>query len=216
MHGSHETRRSMLGRAVLLHREGYASLLFDFHAYGESEGVRTGFGYTESADAAAGVALLRSLAPNERVAAVGFSLGGAAALLGPEPLPVDALVLEAVYADIEDAVANRLRMRLGSVGPYLAPLLTLQLYPRWGITADQLRPIDAIKKVRVPILIIAGTEDPRTTLDDSKRLFAAAPEPKEFWAVPGAAHANFQRFAPREYEERLLAFLDRNLRVKTR
>jgi hypothetical protein len=30
--------------------------------------------------------------------------------------------------------------------------------------------------------------------------------------VPGAAHPNFQRFAPRRYEERLLAFLRRYLR----
>jgi fermentation-respiration switch protein FrsA (DUF1100 family) len=212
MHGSHETRRSMLGRALFLHRQGYASLLFDFHAYGESEGAHTGFGLTESDDAAAGVAFLRSLAPNERIAAIGFSLGGAAVLLGPEPLPVDALVLEAVYSDIKDAVVNRLRMRFGFAGPYLAPLLTLQLYPRWGIREDELRPIDAIKKVRVPILIIAGSIDPRATLDDSKRLFAAAPEPKELWVVAGAAHANFQRFAPRQYEERVLRFLDRNLR----
>jgi uncharacterized protein len=212
MHGSHETRRAMIGRARFLHLHGYSTLLFDFHAYGESEGDRTAFGFTESGDAAAAVALLRSLIPGERLAAVGFSLGGAACLLGPQPLPVDALVLEAVYPDIEEAVANRLRLRFGAIGPWLAPLLTLQVYPRWGVRLDQLRPIDAIKTVRVPVFIIAGADDQRTTLAESRRLFAAAPEPKEFWAVPGAPHANYQRFAPAEYEKRLLAFLDRYLR----
>lgn len=212
MHGSHETRRAMIGRARFLHAHGYAVLLFDFHAYGESEGERTSFGHGEAADAAAAVDLLRSLLPGERLAAVGFSLGGAACLLGPRPLPVDTLVLEAVYPDLADAVANRLRLRFGPLGPWLAPLLTLQVYPRWGLRLDQLRPIDAITRLRVPVLIVAGTDDGRTTLADSRRLFAAAPEPKEFWPVPGAAHTNFQRFAPAAYEARLLAFLDRYLR----
>src|SRR4029077_21015743 len=109
-------------------------------------------------------------------------------LLGPQPLDVDAMVLEAVYPDIRDAVANRLRLRFGRLAPWLAPLLTAQVEPRWGIRLDQLRPIDAVTRVRVPILIIAGTEDLRTTLADSRRLFDAAPAPKQFWAVPGAAH----------------------------
>jgi uncharacterized protein len=215
MHGSHETRRAMLGRARFLHRHGYSVLLFDFHPYGESEGDRTTFGYTEAGDAAAAVALLRSLVPAVPIGAVGFSLGGAASLLGPQPLPVDALVLEAVYPDIEDAVANRLRLRLGAIGPWFTPLLTLQVHPRWGVRLDQLRPIDAIKRVHAPVFIIAGSDDPRTTLAESKRLFAAAPEPKEFWVVPGAAHVNFERFAPRDYQAHLLAFLDRYLRPAT-
>ena len=214
LHGSHETRRAMIGRARFLNRRGYAVLLFDFHAYGESEGARTSFGYGESRDAAAAVASLRSLVPDGPIAAVGFSLGGAACLLGDEPLAVDALVLEAVYTDIEDAVANRLRMRFGSVGPLLAPLLTGQLGWRWGIDAARLRPIDAIGRLRVPVFVIAGADDPRATIEDSRRLFAAAPQPKELWEVPGAAHVNFQRFAPQEYERRVLEFLDRYLRER--
>lgn len=212
MHGSHETRRAMIGRARFLHAHGYAVLLFDFHAYGESEGTRTSFGFGEADDAAAAVALLRTLAPGERVAAVGFSLGGAACLLGPQPLAVDALVLEGVYADIVDAVANRLRLRFGPLGPWLTPLLTLQVEPRWGIRLDQLRPVDGIARIRVPVLIIAGTDDPRAPLADARRLFAAAPGPKALWEIPGAAHTNFQRFAPAAYEARVLDFLAHVLR----
>lgn len=212
MHGSHQTRRAMLGRARFLHEHGYATLLFDFHAYGQSEGDRNTFGFTEADDAAAAVRLLRSLAPGERVGALGFSLGAAACVLGEKPLDVDALVLEALYPDIENAVANRLRLRLGPLGPALTPLLTWQIYPRWGIRLDQLRPIDGIRRVRAPVLLIAGADDPRTPVAESKRLFAAASEPKELWIVPGAGHANFQHFAPKDYEARVLPFLARFLR----
>lgn len=47
---------------------------------------------------------------------------------------------------------------------------------------------------------------------DHRRVGPPPAEPKEFWPVPGAAHTNFQRFAPAAYEARLLAFLDRYLR----
>ena len=74
--------------------------------------------------------------------------------------------------------------------------------------------IEAVR-VRVPVLVIAGTDDPRTPLDASRRLSAAAPHPKGFWSVPGAAQTNLQRFAPAAYEARLLAFLDHYLRGVT-
>lgn len=44
-----------------------------------------------------------SNAPGEKIGAIGQSLGGAAALLCPRPLQVDALVIEAVYPDIDGA-----------------------------------------------------------------------------------------------------------------
>jgi uncharacterized protein len=41
-------------------------------------------------------------------------------------------------------------------------------------------------------------------------MFAAAPEPKEFWLVPGAAHVDLHAAAGPEYELRVLAFLRRS------
>ncbi len=212
LHGVRESRRAMLGRARFLHRHGYSVALFDFHSHGESDGDRITFGYGEAGDARAAVDFLAQRRPGDPRAAIGFSLGGAACLLGHEPLPVDALVLEAVYPDIDTAIANRLRLRLGGLGPWLTPLLTLQLGPRWGIDRRDLRPVDAIRRIRAPLLLIAGAVDPRTTPTDEQRLFAAAPNPKEMWLVPGAAHVNFHRHAPREYEAKVLSFFARYLR----
>ena len=47
---------------------------------------------------AAAVAFVRARLPGERVGAIGVSLGGAAALLGPAPLAVDALVVRRAAA----------------------------------------------------------------------------------------------------------------------
>ncbi|HKS57786.1 MAG TPA: alpha/beta hydrolase [Steroidobacteraceae bacterium] len=188
MHGVRANRLSMVGRAVMLHRAGYAVLLFDFQAHGASPGEHITMGWLESGDARAAVAYARSRAPGQFVGAVGVSLGGAAAVLGADPLPVDALVLEAVYPDIEAATANRLSIRFGGLGRLLSPLLLMQLRPRLGIGSTELMPIAAITRVRAPLFVIAGGADRHTTRADSMRLFEAAPEPKQLWMIPGAAH----------------------------
>jgi fermentation-respiration switch protein FrsA (DUF1100 family) len=196
----------MVGRAEMLHRAGYGVLLFDFQAHGESPGRHITMGYLESGDARAAVAYARARAPGRFIGVIGVSLGGAAALLGAEPLPVDAVVLEAVYPDIEAATANRLSIRIGWLGRLLSPLLLVQLGPRLGIGAADLAPIAAISRVRAPILVIAGGADRHTTPEDSARLFEAAREPKQLWTIPGAAHVDFAEYARQAYAERVLSF----------
>ena len=202
----------MLDRARFLHAAGYTVLLFDSRGHGESGGERVTFGYLESLDARAMLGFLRRQAPGERIGVIGVSLGGAAVLVGAQPLGVEALVLEAVYPSLAEAIDDRLTIRLGRFGPPLAPLLTLQLGPRLGFGADDLRPIDGIERVGAPVLIIAGTADRHTTLAESHRLFARAQPPKELWEISGAAHVDFHRAARTEYEGRVSRFLARALR----
>ena len=217
MHGVHGNRLGLVRRARLLADRGLAVLLFDFQAHGESGGRRITFGKLEALDAAAAVRFARDQAPGERVGAVGISLGGAAALLGPAPLEVDALVLESIYPDIDAALANRLRTALGGIigpaaAPVLAPLFKLLLPPILGARPAELRPVDRIGEVRAPILVASGTADDRTTLAESQDLFAHVGAPGIFWAVAGAGHEDLQRFDPAGYDRVVLAFLDRHLR----
>jgi fermentation-respiration switch protein FrsA (DUF1100 family) len=200
VHGIHADRRVMLPRARFLHRAGYAVLLFDLQAHGESTGDRITFGAKESRDVASAVDVIRAKAPGERLGIIAVSLGGAAVLLAPRPLDVDALIIESVYPTIGQATRNR-------VGPILAPLLLWQLRPRLGLSPDDLRPIDHIGHVRAPIFVLSGADDRHTTPEESRAMFAAAPEPKAFWLVPGAGHEDLYAVAGPEYERRVLAFL---------
>lgn len=211
MHGVRADRRSMIERARSLREAGYSSLLFDFQAHGESPGKHITFGHLESANAHAALSLLRSRFHCQKVAAIGQSLGGAASLLGEEPIDADVLVLESVYPTIEEAVSNRLQIRVGSIGAFLTPLLTLQLQPRLGISPESLRPVDRIGRYHHPVLIMAGTDDHHTPINEAKQLYQAANEPKAFWAVKGAGHVDLHRFSPEPYRERLLGFLSDNL-----
>ena len=216
MHGVRANRLSMARRARMLRENGVSVLLFDFQAHGESAGRRITFGHLEALDAAAAVAFARERVPEERVGVIGISLGGAASLLGTGLLPVDALVLESVYPDIDAALSNRLRAHLGPLigavfTPVLTPLFKLLLPPILGVGPAQLRPIDRIAAVTAPVLIASGTVDAHTPLSEAEALFARAREPKQFWAVAGAGHVDLELHDPEGYRRTVLPFIMRNV-----
>jgi uncharacterized protein len=160
--------------------------------------------------------VLARLAPGERQAAIGWSLGGAAILLGDAGPRLAAIVLEAVYPTIEVALDNRMRLHFGSPGPLLSPLLLLQLAPRIGVSSDALAPIRRIATLCTPVLIVNGSADRHTTRTDAERLYAAAREPKALLIVEGAAHVDLHRHARARYEAEIGAFLVGHLRGTSR
>jgi fermentation-respiration switch protein FrsA (DUF1100 family) len=205
--GIRANRLSMVDRARFLRRSGYSVLLIDFQATGETKGDHITFGWKESCDALAGVDFIHRVDPSTRIAIIGSSLGGVAALLATPPLKVDALVLEAVYPTIEIATRNRMENYLGAFGRMLTPLLLGQLQLRLGVSAAQLRPVDHIGGVECPMLIMSGEKDRNTRGSDSRMLFERARSPRQLWFVPNAGHVDLHRAARKEYETRVLAFL---------
>lgn len=216
MHGVRANRLNLVNRARFLSRAGFSVLLFDFQAHGESSGDHITFGYLESRDAQAAVEFLRTNAPGERIGVIGISMGGAATLLASPPLDVNAMVLEMVYPTIDQAVSNRLSMRLGKWAGLLTPLLTWQLKPRLGVGADALQPIQRVDQIPIPKLFIAGAEDQHTTLEESRQMFSAAASPKELWVVERAMHVDLYAERKEEYEERVLSFFKRELAASNR
>ena len=208
-HASRKDRRAMLGRARFLHDAGYGVMLYDARAHGESDGGAT-FGYLEAHDARAAVTEIRRRC-SAAIGYIGVSLGGAAAVLGAAPIGVSAVVLEAVYGRLQDAIANRIELYVGSLGRPLTPLLLWQVEPRLGFDPYQLNPLDRIAEIGAPLLLIAGTADQRTRRRESRLLFDRARPPKELWLIDDAAHVDFHRYAGEEYERRILEFLGQYL-----
>ena len=208
LHGVRSNRLQMLNRAKFLQKEGYDVLLFDFQAHGESKGEHITFGHLESLDVDAAYAYLEDRLCNPTVAVIGVSLGGASALLSEVKTKAQVMVLESVYPSIEQAIDDRMQIYMGSVGKYFSPLLTLQLQPRLGMSVEDLIPIDEVSKVTGAVLVIAGEKDVHTPLKESKALFEEAHEPKELWVIKGAKHVDFDKLLGKEYEERILDFLD--------
>jgi pimeloyl-ACP methyl ester carboxylesterase len=204
------SRRTMLERAKLFHEADYSVVLIDLRGHGESTGDSITLGFLEQHDVRAAVDFARSRHPHEPIAVDGWSLGGAAALMA-SPLDIDAMIIEAVYPTIAEAVENRTRMRVGPLGPLAAAILLTQLEPKMGVTADQLRPIDRLANVKCPVLFLAGSDDLHTTAAQTQRMFDRAQEPKQCVIFNGAAHVDLQQFDSERYRSATLDFLDAHM-----
>jgi pimeloyl-ACP methyl ester carboxylesterase len=212
LHGVRGDRTAMAGRAEPLVAVGYSVLLIDLPAHGESDGDRITFGAHEAAGVRASLGWLRHQLPGERIGVVGVSLGAASFVLAhAEPQP-DAVVLEMMYPTIRQAVEDRLAMRLGAPGRAFAPLLLWQLPLRTNVSEQDLRPIDALRDLHAPLLILAGTRDEHTRWPATQAIFATANAPKLLWPVDGAVHQDLQAFAPKAYEMQVMSFLEEHLR----
>jgi fermentation-respiration switch protein FrsA (DUF1100 family) len=88
------------------------------------------------------------------------------------------------------------------------------LPPVLGVAPEELRPIERIAGVRAPVLVTSGAADERTTLREARSLFERAPEPRRFWVVPGAGHADLERHDPEGYWREVLPFLAGHLRAR--
>jgi fermentation-respiration switch protein FrsA (DUF1100 family) len=187
-------------------------LAVDLQGNGESPGNRITFGRLESLDVEAAVAWTRAHAAGERIGVIGVSLGGAAAVLAPHGLRADALVIESVFPDFHSAVENRVA---AYVGPAAAPLTTAFLAltePTLGV--GDVRPVERIGNIGVPVFIISGDSDTRTTPDETRELFTRARDPKWLWMVPGADHVDFDRTVGAPYRSRILEFFASYLRAE--
>ena len=211
-HGVRGDRNQMVSRARFLSRAGYAALLYDFQAHGESAGTKITFGFLESRDAQAAVAFVKNRFPGQPVAVIGVSLGAAAAVLATPPLDVNALVLESMYPTIIEATKNRIEIRFGPAGRLLSPLLTSQIQMRTDCSPEDLRPIFRVAGITTPKLFLAGTADRDTKFSEAQAIFAQAAEPKTFVPFEDARHVDLHVFAPDRYEKLILDYLEKHLK----
>ena len=210
LHPIRGDRRSMLSRAQLLRKHGYSTLLVDLQAHGESEGENITIGHLEKHDVLAAIEYVRSAAPTQKVVIVGSSLGGAATLFARPK--VDAIVLESVYPTVSEAVHNRIGMRIGFLHHVVAPLLLIQLNPRLGVSPDELCPIDQLKQIQCPILIATGDCDEHTTIEEARRIFAMANDPKKLVVFNGAKHVDLLAYDQAKYEGEIVGYLNETLK----
>jgi dipeptidyl aminopeptidase/acylaminoacyl peptidase len=210
VHGDGGDRTQVWPNALVLARHGYGVLVFDSRAHGESDGDRVTWGDAERLDVTAALDFTQTRpdVDPQRVALLGFSIGGTTTTLVAAADPrVRAAIVSPVWTSLEDEV----RSKSGRLGLLVAipAVLGLRLA---GVDVGAVRPIDRVARIAPrPIFFIAGTSDTDTPLPVMQRMFDAAAEPKRLWIVPGAEHGGYLKTAPVEYEARVVAFLDQTL-----
>lgn len=214
-HGYPQNRLEMLPYAQFLHAAGFAALVFDFRALGRSEGSLCSFGYEEVADLHGALDYLDSRPDTEALpkGVLGLSLGAAVAIMASaQDERVQAVVAEAPYPNLRDALNRRCSVLFGPLGKSVAAPI-LWWAKRWiPLDPSAVSPAAVLGSLAPrPLLLIQGQQDMLVDWRDAVRMAQAAPETTELWLLPKAGHARCFRLGGEEYTRRVTQFFQRNL-----
>ncbi|TLN05269.1 hypothetical protein FDZ74_13830 [bacterium] len=202
--GNGGSRDTLLPDAEILSSHGYGVLSLSPRA---CLGLRSTLGLREAADLKSAAALVARQPGVEWIAVLGFSAGGTAAILGALDTPqIRAVIAEGHFRSLEYEIENSRP----------APLSTEWQAQRWielwyrlrsSAWPAQVSPIDTLPGLQPrPVLLVFGERE-ADNAGAADQLAAAGPS-AELWIVPGAGHGGYLQANPREYEARLLGFLE--------
>jgi dienelactone hydrolase len=205
-------RASSQKRAKLLARHGYGVLLFDRRGEGESEGDPNGFGWQGERDIHAAVAFLqrRPDVDPERIGGIGLSVGGEMMIeAAAESTALKAIVSEGGSSrSVRDELANPGGAWQEVIGTGVATAAT-------ALFSNNLPP-RSLKSLAPQIsgaaFFVYGERGQPAERPANRAFYEAAHQPKEIWEVPGSGHIGGTEAQPQEYERRVTAFFDRELR----
>jgi pimeloyl-ACP methyl ester carboxylesterase len=213
LHGLADNRIGMIGYAQLLLARGFTVLLPDARAHGASGGQFATYGLLERNDIHQWFDILVARVHPHCIFGFGESMGAAQLLqsLAAEPR-FCAVAAESSFSNFREIAYDRMGQPF-HLGPWfgrsaLRPVVEFAfLYTRWKYHFDmrQVSPENAVTATKVPVFLIHGHIDSNISPRHSRRIQARNPN-TVLWEVPNADHCGAISAAPKEFEQRLLAW----------
>jgi hypothetical protein len=214
LHGVGDNRQGAMGFAELFLSRGYAVLLPDSRAQGESGGEFPTYGVKESDDVQRWFDWLATRQHPNCIFGMGESMGAAILLQAVEKEKrFCAVVAESSFASFRQIAYVRVGQFfqtgtwLGRVA--LRPAVELAfLYGRItrGVNLTDASPEDSVVGSHVPILLIHGLSDDNIPFKQSERIRAHNPADITLWEVPGAGHCGAVNADHRGFDSRVLGW----------
>lgn len=193
-------------------RKGYAMLLPDARAHGESEGEYIGFGCLDRKDALVWISwVIQELGDDIEIALHGTSMGGATVLMasGLElPAQVRGIVSDCAFTSPKEVFTHVLHnMYHLPAFPAIpgADILNKRLA---GYGMDECNAKREVARAKVPILFIHGTKDTFVPYRMCHEIYDCCASPKKMLVVEGAAHAESYYKDTEKYEQALDEFFE--------
>lgn len=214
VHGIGSNYHEVLNVAFNYLENGYNVVVYHQRNTGLTGGDNFTFGLYERFDLEAVAEYTRALYPGGIIGVHGFSMGAATSTmhteLNEESKNVDFYVLDAPYHTMESAV--ELGIIAGNI-PFLpvsfakwAGNVVLKVKER--LTYDDIQPVDAVKNITVPVLLIHGKEDKVTSPESSQYIFDAIPHDKKaLWYINGLGHCEADSVMEKEYFDGIYQFI---------
>ena len=190
-HGNAGNISDRVTKAELLHRLGLSVLLFDYRGYGTSGGRPSEKGTYRDAEAAWRWLTAARRVPPERIVLYGESLGTAVAVETALRHPPRALILESPFTSVDDMARE-----------VFSPL------PMQWVVTFHYDTLSKMPRLGCPVLVLHSSRDEIVPYRMGRRVFEAAPEPKEFLELEGSHDDGWLEAGP-AYPAALRAFLER-------
>ncbi len=204
------------GSARFLLAHGYGVLLFDLRGHGESDGLRWGLGQFEGHDIVGAVRFAAAKAgiPERRVAVIGESMGGGSALMAVAEDPgVGPVVTDSAYASALQVI-DEVGPLFSGLPPAFTPGIAVMARLRYGLDLTDVVPANVVRAHPERAFLFIQCEDDHTVWRhhgvDLRN--ASRNERSELWLVPGCDHVEAVATHPEEWQARVLAFLEREMR----
>lgn len=214
LHGYTGWKEELYPIAFQYVQKGYHALVPDMRCSGESEGDFIGMGWTDRLDNMLWLNEILARDPEAEIIIHGQSMGAACALMmSAEDLPsqVSAIVSDCAYTDAYSMFAKQMKDWFGLPSFPLLDSMNLVLQLRGGYDLKDASALEAVKKTRLPVLIIHGDQDDMVPVEMAYELYEAAGGEKELLIVPGAGHAQAVDKDPEAYYDTVFDFLDKNI-----
>jgi dipeptidyl aminopeptidase/acylaminoacyl peptidase len=210
-HGVADSAFGIMGGALLFLSNGYAVLTPDSRGHGESGGF-VSYGVQEADDILRWLEWLRQ-AHAVRVYGFGESLGAAILLQSlSRGANFRAIVAESSYANFNQVARERV-VKYGGAPAWLANIFVheavLYVRLRYRVDLSKANPAEAVRGSSVPLLLIHGLDDRETYPIHSREIYRNS-RSAQLWLVPAAKHTGAYAAAPREFERRVISFLEAN------
>ena len=208
MHGYPADKANLLGVAEFLAKD-FNVFLFDFRSFGKSEGKYTTAGYLERKDLIGAIEYLQKEKNITKIGLYGFSLGGAVALMTNHK-NVKAIATDSAYAELSNIVRHMYKIFFIFKYP-LAYLTKLYGVLFLKINIDNASPVDNIKNLKIPLLIIHAEKDSQIPVNEAYLLHNANKK-AELWIVENAEHGMTHSINPEKYEKKVVGFFRENVK----
>ena len=193
-HGNASNNGDVTDLAAIFHQLELSVLLIDYRGYGKSSPTFPNEArvYQDAEAAWNYLTEVRQIKP-EKIFVYGHSLGGAIAIeLAIQHPEMAGLIVEGTFTSIRD-IASQIKL--------------FRIFPLDWILTQHFDSISKIKLLKVPLLIMHGTDDEVIPVIMADKLFANAPEPKQLLIIPQAMHNNLHQVGGRQYLEHLQQFI---------
>jgi len=214
LHGVSECKIVGLPITQRLHAVGFNVFLYDSRRHGESGGSVCTYGFYEKLDVPTIINYLESRQDLTlgRIGLMGSSMGAAVAIqVAALDARVAAIVAESGFASLRKVYDEYQKRMIKIPWHYLRNLVIKRSEQMAHFKASLVSPVEAVKQVHVPLLIMHGTADNKIPSSASELVFRNAHEPKELWLIPGARHNDMVEKGGKAYFDRIVSFFERTL-----